>query len=31
MLAATLNAMALWNLEREEGVNVYEERELIVL
>lgn len=31
MLAATINAMVLWNLEREEGETVYEEREFIVL
>jgi phage terminase large subunit-like protein len=31
MLAATLNSMAHWNLEIEEGVNVYEERDLIIL
>jgi len=33
MLAATINAMVLWNLEREEGLSVYEEDErgLIVL
>lgn len=31
MLAATINAMVLWNLELEEGDSVYQAREFIVL
>lgn len=31
MLASTINAMVLWNMEREEGTSVYEERDFIVL